>query len=264
MAITNKDQIEKIKAKIKALLQKTTENGATEGEALMASQKVNELLQEYDLSFSDINTGKDYIQSEKYGIRRVILVFNHEMTVRKFWHESVKVAGAIGSFFKCEAWLHAPHVCFFGTEFDTQNAKDLMVSMVLVFDNAWNDFKNTKEYKDQAVYTHGKAMRADFMAAMAHRINIRLYELAKAREKNTNNVSQTAGALVIIKQNEVATRFETYKKDTGMEIGERQQSKRKYKTEVATLAGIRAGNAADLGTNTQKRFEKSSQKLTKD
>jgi hypothetical protein len=50
----NSEKLEKISRKIRALMEKTVENGATEAEALTAADKVQELMNNYDLSMTDV------------------------------------------------------------------------------------------------------------------------------------------------------------------------------------------------------------------
>lgn len=53
MTETNKEKREALIAKIKALLAKTIENGATESEALLAAAKAAELMEKYDIEIED-------------------------------------------------------------------------------------------------------------------------------------------------------------------------------------------------------------------
>ena len=47
--------LDKLKSRIQALRAKTVQNGCTEAEALSAAAKVAELLDQYDLSLSDVD-----------------------------------------------------------------------------------------------------------------------------------------------------------------------------------------------------------------
>ena len=46
--------VDKLKTRIQGLRAKTTDNGCTEAEALLAAAKVAELLDRYDLSLTDV------------------------------------------------------------------------------------------------------------------------------------------------------------------------------------------------------------------
>jgi Protein of unknown function (DUF2786) len=47
-------KLDRLKTRIQGLRSKTTDNGCTEAEALLAAAKVTELLDRYDLSLTDV------------------------------------------------------------------------------------------------------------------------------------------------------------------------------------------------------------------
>ncbi len=64
--------LEKLKARIQALRAKTVENGCTEEEALSAAAKVADLLDQYDLSLSDIELRDEPCERAEFETRRKV------------------------------------------------------------------------------------------------------------------------------------------------------------------------------------------------
>ena len=62
--------LEKLKARIQALRSKTVENGCTEEEALSAAAKVADLLDQYDLSLTDIELREEPCERAEFETRR--------------------------------------------------------------------------------------------------------------------------------------------------------------------------------------------------
>lgn len=79
MTETNKEKREALIAKIKALLAKTIENGATEHEALTAAAKAAELMEKYDIEIGDDEEVDDEVMENDYTFPPEF--HNHIMTV---------------------------------------------------------------------------------------------------------------------------------------------------------------------------------------
>ena len=73
MTTEGKAKREKLLAKIRALLAMTEENGCTEAEAMSAAAAADKLLQEYDLTYSDVDMENE-VRGERYGCRRKAFV----------------------------------------------------------------------------------------------------------------------------------------------------------------------------------------------
>lgn len=65
-ASSNEPSRAKILIKLRALLAKTVSNGCTEAEALAAAEKASAIMEEYDLSYTDV----EQVRDERYGARR--------------------------------------------------------------------------------------------------------------------------------------------------------------------------------------------------
>lgn len=64
------DVLDRLKTRLQGLRSKTTENGCTEAEALLAAAKVAELLDRYDLSLTDVEIRTAQCEQRHYESRR--------------------------------------------------------------------------------------------------------------------------------------------------------------------------------------------------
>lgn len=69
-AAADLDALDRLKTRIQGLRAKTTANGCTEGEALLAAAKVAELLDRYDLSLSDVEIRQAPCERRAFETRR--------------------------------------------------------------------------------------------------------------------------------------------------------------------------------------------------
>lgn len=126
---------EKIIKKIKALMEKTVENGCTENEAILAAEKVKQLLDEYELNTSELEI-KNSIYTENE--------INIEIeTVLPFL---IRIAIKIAKLTKTRFWyqdsIRKQSISFFGIKHETQLAEYLLniCKIVLI-----NESKNIDE-----------------------------------------------------------------------------------------------------------------------
>jgi hypothetical protein len=132
--------LDKLKTRIQGLRAKTTENGCTEAEALMAAAKVAELLDRYDLSLTDIELRDAPCERRAFE------------THRKKRIPLDDCVGAIAKFCDCRVWReknHAGEACyvFFGLRSDVEVAWYLteLVDGAVRFE--LGRYKNGAEYR---------------------------------------------------------------------------------------------------------------------
>ena len=106
-----KDELAKVKARIRALASRTVERGCSEAEAMAAAAKVGELLEVYGLSMSEVDL------REEVCIQRV-MVFDDPRRQAMDW-----LFPALLRFTDCRGWTvgRADYVIF-GLEPDVQMA----------------------------------------------------------------------------------------------------------------------------------------------
>ena len=117
--------LDRLKTRIQGLRSKTTDNGCTEAEALLAAAKVAELLDRYDLSLTDVEIRDAACEQREYE------------THRKKRVPIDGCIGAIANFCDCRVWreknqLGDARYVFFGLRSDIEVAHYLTE----VIDNA--------------------------------------------------------------------------------------------------------------------------------
>ena len=210
--MSQKSELDRVKARIKALAEKTVSNGCTEAEAMAAAAMVGRLLQRYALSMDEIE------------VREARCV---QVTVPLGGLRRRPIDGcvpAIGRFCDCKVWLqrgasdgrdgngdgHADpesrKACyvFFGFETDIALARYLFVVIdramgveLAMFRQANPRFRGILLRRASASFQHG----------MAARIAERLEAMHQAREAAVGTQRATGTALIIAKHRIVEDAF---------------------------------------------------------
>lgn len=241
--------------RIKALMAKTTSAGATEAEAMLAAEKVTELLNTYQLSMSEISLKegecmKDFIDTE----------VKAEQPVE--W-----CMGALGYLCDLKVWRHANQGkwngtlhYFFGYESDVIVAKYLyaLISRAMVY--SWQDHCEALRAEAGTVRTlsgddaaetwlrnrKSTTAKRSFLLGMADRINKRLIEMKD--EQRRRNQTTTGRDLVPIKGTRVAEEWDKL----GMRL--KQNRAKDTKIDAASYAhGQAAGDKVGLNPGIKNR-----------
>lgn len=109
------DKIEKVMQLINKLLSVTTENGATENEAIEASLKVQKLLAKYDIELGDVNKSKEDI------------VMATVKTSNDLWR--IDLANIIADNFCCKVFGLGSDIVFYGYKRHCEVAKAVFISI---------------------------------------------------------------------------------------------------------------------------------------
>jgi len=172
---------------IRALNQKTVENGCTEAEAMSASAKVGQLLDEYNLSLSEVE------------VRSESCVQSEIETGRKRNHHVQYCVGAIARFTDTKAWHswknHSRSYVFFGLKPDVEAAQYL-----------YNVCLAALEYGAVEACCKGVSQRSSFMLGMASRMSERLSEMKRAKTQYVP-VSNDCKAVAVVKQQVIEEQF---------------------------------------------------------
>jgi hypothetical protein len=169
---------EKVKARIKALTEKTTDNGCSESEALAAAGMVGKLLEQYNLTMDEID-----IRDEK-----CVTV----STYGRVWRGDVMFhcVMSIGTFCDAKAW-YTPggkggrnRYWFFGLESDTQMAIYLFSIVQSAIETELAAFKTSDTYKSA---WSKRAATASFQKGMAYRIGAARRDEAGARKRTAQD-----------------------------------------------------------------------------
>lgn len=220
-------QQKKIAARIKALMAKTTENGATEEEMLASMQKARELMDKYGLTMEAIKLDAETI--------------DRQTTPRdhfKTFYIKDKLASMVAQYCDCKVWMQRSEgiYTFFGTEQDRQFAIWLLSSLDQFVRNS------TIRYMEGLGFAGGKGpwdKQKGFMVGCADRINRRLAQLIQERR------AQKAGngrSLVVVKMNLVEKAFA----EIGMKLRSGGKSGGMKGDGSAFMAGQAAGDRASF------------------
>jgi len=225
-----------ILSRIRALLSKTTENGCTEAEAMLAAQKAAELMDRHGFDANDLDE-KEPITQDTY------------FTGGKHLGAVSKVAVCLADYCDVRLWaVHArkgsgkeSEMKIFGHESDVMVCNYLLHLLSNAFETEWRDYF-TKLKAVGKNHFHGKTMRASFESGMASRINKRLRAMKEARNASVDTKSGKTGRdLVLVKNQEVETAFKA------LEIKLKNNTTRRTIHDYGAFdAGDAAGNRVNI------------------
>jgi len=180
--------LDRLKTRIQGLRSKTTDNGCTEAEALLAAMKVAELLDRYDLSLTDIEIRDSACEQREYE------------TYRKKRIPIDGCIGAVANFCDCRVWREKNEVgdaryVFFGLRSDIEVAHYLTE----VIDNAvrfeLGRYKTSAGYR-RFRYQDRHIANSSFTLGMVASIADKLMTMKRERDVVNNS---TGRDLVVLK-----------------------------------------------------------------
>jgi hypothetical protein len=176
-----------IARKLRALRERTIENGCTEQEAYAAAAIALKLTEKYNLTMTDIEIGDE------------TCLIGFIETGRKRHHEVQYALGGIKKFTNCICYLdNAPTggkiIVFFGLPQDVELAKYLTKVVKASMDNELALYKaRCKVVGDPT----GRQQSHSFLLGMADRVRGRLYQMRADQTKET--LQKTGRDLVVVK-----------------------------------------------------------------
>ena len=222
-------EVAKVKARIKALAEKTVSNGCTEAEALAAAEMVGRLLERYALSMEEIDV-------------RAALCVQVEVRLGGIRRRPIDACvPAIARFCDCKVWLSrdaagAAYV-FFGFEPDTSMAAYLFAVIDRAMAVEAAAFKRSvPRLRSPAVVRAGRS----FQHGMAARLAERLEAMHAAREASVAAQRSTGTALIVVKHRMVADAFG----ETGIRL--RSANGLHRPVNAAFRSGLLAGDRINL------------------
>jgi hypothetical protein len=189
-------ELTRVKARIKALADKTLSNGCTEPEAMAAAEMVGRLLERYALSMEEIDVRE----------QRCVQV---EVPIGGKQRRPIDgCITAIARFCDCKVWVSRdtmmPSYVFFGFDADTALAGYLFHVIDRAMATALTAFRATQPR------LRGAGLRAasrSFQQGMAARVSDRLDEMHRQRDANVAAQRSTGTALILVKQQVVEDAF---------------------------------------------------------
>ena len=224
-------ELNRVKARIKALAEKTIANGCTEAEAIAAAEMVGRLLERYALTMDQIDVREE---------RRVQVVVQIGGRRRRPVDCSVTT---IARFCDCKVWFSRVEgggvsYVFFGFEPDTSLAAYLLE----VIDRAIRT--EVANFRGHCQRLKGVALRRaslSFQHGMATRVAERLDELQRRRDADVAARRSTGTALVLLKHQVVEEAFQ----ETGIRLVSGGGLGR-GRANAAFRRGVEAGNRVRL------------------
>ena len=132
-------KLEKVMNMVSQLLKVTTENGATENEAIEAALKVQKIMAKYDISLSDVECKSDDISEVEV------------KTSNDTWR--IRLAVLIANNFCCKVYGKGVNICFYGYNRHTAVASEVFKS---IYEFGRKRAKEVfKEYRDRGYDVHG-------------------------------------------------------------------------------------------------------------
>ncbi|MXP64356.1 DUF2786 domain-containing protein [Roseomonas sp. M0104] len=189
-------ELARVKARIRALTEKTVSNGCTEAEALAAAEMVGRLLERYALSMDEVELRE----------ARCIQV---EVPLAGRRRRPVDACvPAIARFCDCKVWLareaKGPHYVFFGLEPDTALASYLFAVVERSIGTELAGFRAARPA------LRGLSLRrasTSFQQGMAGRLAERLEAMVRERQAGMAARPATGTALVVAKRQVVEEAF---------------------------------------------------------
>lgn len=159
-------------AKVRALLAKTIENGASEEEAVAAAVKARELMDKYDVDV----TAED-VRAEQL----VEWVWDTCTADQKVIATETNLWDAVRKFTETEAWERDGHVVYMGLEGDVIFARWLIHTLVKTVESSWDEFSRRR----LSPRARTRSRRRSYQFYMANRVADRMYEEIASRARKT-------------------------------------------------------------------------------
>jgi hypothetical protein len=180
--------LDKLKTRIQGLRAKTTDNGCTEGEALLAAAKVAELLDRYDLSLTDVEIRDAPCERREYE------------THRKKRIPLDDCVGAIANFCDCRVWREKnpageARYVFFGLRSDIEVAHYLTELIDTAVRSELGRYKTTAGYR-RFRHQERHMANASFTLGMVASIADKLTVMKAGRDQANNGAGRD---LVVLK-----------------------------------------------------------------
>lgn len=224
-----KTKREKVASVVEALLAKTTENGATEAEAMAAAEKARELMDRHQIDLGEVGMQRE-------GVHKVSIKRGHYKTLAV----KDRLAHFVSEFCDCRVWLtkSSDQMHFFGLRSDAEFATWLIGSLEQFVGNGALAFIAGQPFMEARV--RWEAEKA-FVLGAIDRINQRLAELT--RNRRATMAKGDGKSLVVVKGALVASEFQKL----DLTLGKGGRLGAAAKDRGAYGAGRAAGDKASFG-----------------
>jgi len=174
-------ELETVKRRIRALLAKTGENGATEAEAHLALTKVGELLEQYNLNMDEISLRQEICVNERFVLRG------------KTRNAAFSCLMALGKLCQLTVWHNRRYdrqitLHMFGLEQDVALAKFLLGMIESAEVAAAVTFRKSDTYKN--FHAHRKIATSNFRQGFASRLSTRILDIHRENREREERAAE--------------------------------------------------------------------------
>ena len=165
--------------KVRALRQKTEENGCTEAEAITAASLSARILEEYDISLADVNKAENAAECRQESTEK-----------RRKLHPASRYCGvSIGELCQVKVWKDGSTLKFFGYPSDVEVAKYLLAVCTAAMDGDWSIYMDKRMAAGLKI---SMKIHASFMAGMGCQLSSRIKDLNWERRKKAERIGGNA------------------------------------------------------------------------
>lgn len=212
---------------IKALLNKTEDNGASKEEAEISIQKAHDLMREYYLTLNDIEDLKE--QSK---------IISKSVVRYKMLYDDTFFLYQLNQLFDCKGFLNKVEITFVGYDADVEICIYLYNKIITSMISEINKFKKSHEYSVMKVHYHGRTLVADFVFGFNMSISDKLENLFFERQRKEKN-NETG--IILSKRNNVEEFFNQFNLSKG-----KRPNLRSPESDFSFSAGSKAGRDLNL------------------
>ena len=235
-------EVDKIKKKVYHLLNKTTESGCTEEEAMLAAQKAGELMDHYQLKMSDIEIREqkcvemrvDCGSRSRGPLDKCAVALARYCDV-KIWFDSAKLRRGYNRYLAKEDRKNSNYGVF-GLEADCQLFEYLLNVIRKAVEKEAAAFRKTDDYE---LAWSKKTATNTFKRYMCITISNRLKEMKENRQRD---VETTGRNLVLLKDAMIEDEWEK----AGIKLTKHKRRSTVRYDGYAAVAGSTAGKSVNL------------------
>lgn len=198
---------ERIKNKIKALLSKTTAQGASKEEMESALRKATQLMSEYFITENDLS--EDNISKCRHETFPIV----------KSGYDLSFFYADLAHLFDCQYYYGKYNITFFGFENDINLCGYFYNMIVKTCLSEKDKYMKSDEFLRLKLYYHGKTLASSFVKGFLYNVVVRIQKMYEEREKS---MPEAYGLVLIQKKDKIKKEFFDQHPNLKIRKGERE------------------------------------------
>ncbi|WP_418360199.1 DUF2786 domain-containing protein [Sphingobacterium detergens] len=212
--------------RIKALISKTEENGASFEEAKSALEKATQLMKEYFVTINDIEDLKDDP------------IITEATPLIKIKEHVKEILPMICDLLDLQHFYNKENLTFVGYQTDVKLGIYLYKKLMNGLLSDLNRYRTSEKYKRLNIHYHHNTLRRDFLTGWVYQIGTKVYELLCERERSINNNDKTG--IILVKKEKVKAKFAEFDVQTS------RQRPQTFFSEEAFHQGVKEADSFNL------------------